>query len=168
MLSIINSKNAFKRNQVRSSGNWLPGSLTPSYLDSLPASYGFDPLGLGSTPSNLSRFQEAELIHCRWAMLGVTGSLAVEALGFGNWYDAPLAAKQTYFGFEMPFSISALVVIEIVLMAAVEGQRFNINEETLKLYPGFDFVGLCKVNIGINVGLFGFNLVSNTIFLFLL
>jgi hypothetical protein len=25
----------------------LPGSETPSYLDNLPASYGFDPLGLG-------------------------------------------------------------------------------------------------------------------------
>lgn len=35
-------------------------------------------------------FQEAELIHGRWAMLGVAGSLAVELLGYGNWYDAPL------------------------------------------------------------------------------
>ncbi len=25
----------------------LPGSDTPAYLDNLPASYGFDPLGLG-------------------------------------------------------------------------------------------------------------------------
>merc|ERR1711977_560539 len=131
-------------NKVCGSGNWLPGSTNPSYLDSLPASYGFDPLGLGSTPSNLYRFQEAELIHCRWAMLGVTGALAVEALGFGNWYDAPLAAKQSYFGFELPFSIDALILIEVILMAGVEGRRFNVSEQTLKLYPGFDFVGLCK------------------------
>jgi len=26
---------------VMKAGNWLPGSETPSYLDSLPASYGF-------------------------------------------------------------------------------------------------------------------------------
>jgi light-harvesting complex I chlorophyll a/b binding protein 1 len=125
-------------------GNWLPGSLTPSYLDSLPASYGFDPLGLGSTPSNLARYQEAELIHCRWAMLGVTGALVVEFLGFGNWYDAPLATKQTYFGIDVPFPLSTLIGIEILLMAAVEGRRFDTSEQAKRLYPGFDFAGFSK------------------------
>ena len=52
-------------------------------------SYGFDPFGLGSVPSNLQRFQEAELVHCRWAMLGAAGALAPELLGFGDWYNAP-------------------------------------------------------------------------------
>ena len=51
--------------------------------------YGFDPLGLGKDKASLERFQEAEVIHCRWAMLGVAGVLGVEVLGFGNWYDAP-------------------------------------------------------------------------------
>lgn len=41
-------------------------------------------------PASLQRFTESEVIHCRWAMLGVAGALAVELLGFGNWYDAPL------------------------------------------------------------------------------
>ena len=49
-----------------------------------------DPLGLGSTEASLSRFQESEVIHGRWAMLGVAGALAVEILGLGNWFDAPL------------------------------------------------------------------------------
>lgn len=52
-------------------------------------SYGFDPFGLGSVPSNLQRFQEAELVHSRWAMAGVAGALAAELLGQGDWYEAP-------------------------------------------------------------------------------
>eukprot|EP00746_Dinoflagellata_sp_MGD_P140533 gnl/MRDRNA2_/MRDRNA2_73773_c0_seq1.p1 gnl/MRDRNA2_/MRDRNA2_73773_c0~~gnl/MRDRNA2_/MRDRNA2_73773_c0_seq1.p1 ORF type:complete len:148 (+),score=4.64 gnl/MRDRNA2_/MRDRNA2_73773_c0_seq1:341-784(+) len=146
MLSFSQIQKKINDKRAKNLGNWLPGSVSPAYLDSLPASYGFDPLGLGSTPSNLFRFQEAELIHSRWAMLGVTGALAVEALGFGNWYDAPLAAKQSYFGLDVPLTINTLVVIEIVLMAAVEGRRLDVPKEELKLYPGFDFVGLCKVN----------------------
>ena len=53
------------------------------------STYGFDPLGLGKDKASLERFQEAEVIHGRWAMLGVAGALGVEVLGFGNWYDAP-------------------------------------------------------------------------------
>ncbi|GFH21535.1 chlorophyll a-b binding protein, chloroplastic, partial [Haematococcus lacustris] len=71
-------------------GNWLPGSETPSWLaEDIPGNYGFDPVGLGRDSETLMRFREAELIHCRWAMLGVAGCLAVEVLGYGNWYDAP-------------------------------------------------------------------------------
>lgn len=93
------------------------GSDTPAYLEDIPGSFGFDPLGLGSVPSNLDRFREAELVHsrfapsqdtlfattgecmprahsegwlCRWAMAGAAGVLGVELAGQGNWYDAPL------------------------------------------------------------------------------
>lgn len=61
-------------------------------------SFGFDPLGLGQDPASLARFQESELIHCRWAMLGAAGVLGVEALGFGNWYDAPLWVSDAQHG----------------------------------------------------------------------
>merc|ERR1712118_345735 len=125
-------------------GHWLPGSSTPSYLNDISGSYGFDPLGLGSNPTNLARFQEAELIHCRWAMLGVAGALAVEALGFGNWYDAPLAAEQTYFGVKVPLDLNSLVAIEFITMAAVEARRFDETDFEKKLYPGFDVIGLAK------------------------
>lgn len=54
------------------------------------SNYGFDPLGLCKNPEGLKRFTESEVIHCRWAMLGAAGCLGVEALGQGNWYDAPL------------------------------------------------------------------------------
>ena len=46
--------------------------------------------GLRSVPANLERFRESELIHCRWAMAGAAGVIAVELLGQGNWFDAPL------------------------------------------------------------------------------
>merc|ERR1719335_1072260 len=125
-------------------GNWLPGSTTPASLDDVTGSYGFDPLGLGSTPANLARFQEAELIHCRWAMLGMAGALAVEVLGYGNWYDAPLAAKQTYFGIDVPLDLNTLIAIEFITMAAVEARRFDESDPEKKLYPGFDAIGLVK------------------------
>ena len=51
-------------------------------------SYGFDPLGLAAPADLRSRFQEAELIHSRWAMAGVAGALAVELVGQGNWVSA--------------------------------------------------------------------------------
>merc|ERR1739845_323330 len=125
-------------------GNWLPGSTIPPYLETVSGSYGFDPLNLGSIPADLARFQEAELIHCRWAMLGVAGSLAVELFGFGNWYDAPLASQQTYFGSTMPFKLQDLVAIELLLMAAVEARRLNEASLEKKLYPGFDLIGVTK------------------------
>ena len=58
-----------------------------SYLDgSLPGDVGFDPLGL-SDPDGAGGFMNpqwlayAELIHARWAMLGVAGMVAPELLG---------------------------------------------------------------------------------------
>eukprot|EP00878_Enallax_costatus_P029754 GHUV01032300.1.p1 GENE.GHUV01032300.1~~GHUV01032300.1.p1 ORF type:complete len:141 (-),score=29.13 GHUV01032300.1:59-481(-) len=76
---------------VMRAGNWLPGSDAPAWLpDDLPGNYGFDPLGLAKDPASRQRFTESEVIHCRWAMLGAAGVLGVEALGFGNWYDAPM------------------------------------------------------------------------------
>ncbi|KAK1365113.1 hypothetical protein POM88_040674 [Heracleum sosnowskyi] len=48
---------------------WFPGSTPPAWLDgSLPGDFGFDPLGLGSDPETLKWNQQAELVHCRWAI----------------------------------------------------------------------------------------------------
>lgn len=137
---------------VMKAGNWLPGSQTPAYLDSLPASYGFDPLSLGAEASNLKRFQEAEVIHGRWAMLGAAGALAVEVLGQGDWYTAPLplvqGGKATYFGAEIPFDLGTLTAIEFAAMAGVESFRGNADAEK-RIYPGgaFDPMGLSKGNL---------------------
>ena len=60
---------------------WMPGSEPPAHLDgTLPCDYGFDPLNLGADPENLKWFVQAELMHCRWAMLGLAGMVGPELL----------------------------------------------------------------------------------------
>ncbi|PSC71068.1 light-harvesting of photosystem I [Micractinium conductrix] len=137
---------------VMKAGNWLPGSDTPAYLENLPASYGFDPLGLAKEPASLTRFKESEVIHGRWAMLGAAGVLGVEVLGYGNWYDAPLPLVQggnaTYFGATVPFDLGTLAGVEFALMAGAESFR-GAAETDKRVYPGgaFDPVGMSKGNL---------------------
>merc|ERR1711966_201651 len=109
--------------------SWSPGAKRPAYLDgSMTGDYGFDPLGLGKDPAALARFQEAEIIHCRWAMLGAAGVIAVEALGYGDWLSAATSSTQTYFGTAVPVGdIGALLGIEFLALAFVEAKR---NAET--------------------------------------
>nr|ABK22868.1 unknown [Picea sitchensis] len=60
---------------------WFPGTTPPPWLDgSLPADFGFDPLGLGSDPETLKWNVQSELVHCRWAMLGAAGIFIPELL----------------------------------------------------------------------------------------
>ena len=92
-----------------------------SYLDgSLPGDVGFDPLGL-SDPDGAGGFMNpqwlayAELIHARWAMLGVAGMVAPELLGGLGiipeetglvWYKAGMIPAQgTYDYWASPFTI---------------------------------------------------------------
>ena len=110
---------------------------------------GFDPLGLAENPESRARFVEAELIHGRWAMMGVAGVLAVDVLGLGNWYDVQVAinsgSKATYLGAEVPWGDKNTIVgIEFIAMAFVETQRLNNTDANKKCYPGFDFAGMAK------------------------
>jgi light-harvesting complex II chlorophyll a/b binding protein 7 len=61
----------------------------PRYLDgTLAGDYGFDPLGLASGgPEALDRAVELELLHARWAMLGVVGAAVPEALASAGALD---------------------------------------------------------------------------------
>lgn len=112
--------------------------------------YGYDPLGLGKEPSNLTRFQEAELINGRWAMLGVMGMLGVEALGYGNWMESPLWAVEggqpTYLGYTIPLDLKTLAIIEVFAIGGAEARRFGETDPEKRCYPGgaFDPVGLSK------------------------
>ncbi|KAH1252463.1 Photosystem I chlorophyll a/b-binding protein 5, chloroplastic [Glycine max] len=47
-------------------------------LFSLAGDFGFDPLGLAEDPASLRWYVQAELVHCRFAMLGVFGILVTD------------------------------------------------------------------------------------------
>ena len=110
--------------------------------------YGFDPLGLGKEPANLARFREAEVMHCRWAMLGVAGAAGAEIITGTTWTEAPVAPSQTYLGNEIPFSLPAIAAIEIFVMAYVDTQRSAEKDPMKRIYPGgsFDPAGFSKGN----------------------
>ncbi|XP_075670541.1 chlorophyll a-b binding protein CP29.3, chloroplastic [Castanea sativa] len=98
----------------------------------------------------LQRFRECELIHGRWAMLGVLGALAVEALTGVAWQDAgkvELVEGASYLGFSLPFSLTTLIWIEVIVIGYIEFQRNAELDVEKRLYPGgkfFDPLGLAK------------------------
>lgn len=101
---------------------WLPGSEAPAYLDrTLPADYGFDPLGLGENPETLKWYVQSELVHCRFAMAAVAGILLPGAIipGFPQWYEAGEKALEG-----SPFPYGTLVAIEVFLMGWAESKRW--------------------------------------------
>lgn len=97
---------------------------------------------------SLQRFRECEVIHGRWAMLGVLGALAVEAFTGVYWQDAgkvELVEGSSYFGLPLPFNITSLIWIEVLLVGYIEFQRNAELDPELRLYPGgkyFDPFGL--------------------------
>ncbi|XP_077222852.1 chlorophyll a-b binding protein CP29.2, chloroplastic-like [Tasmannia lanceolata] len=96
----------------------------------------------------LKRFRECELIHGRWAMLATLGALAVESLTGVTWQDAgkvELVDGSSYLGLPLPFSITALIWIEVLVIGYIEFQRNVELDPEKRLYPGgkfFDPLGL--------------------------
>ncbi|XP_027942502.1 chlorophyll a-b binding protein 7, chloroplastic [Vigna unguiculata] len=102
---------------------WFPGSTPPPWLDgSLPGDFGFDPLGLGSDPESLRWNVQAELVHCRWAMLGAAGIFIPEfltkigVLNTPSWYSA---GEQEYFT-----DTTTLFIVELFFIGWAEGRRW--------------------------------------------
>lgn len=110
------------------------------YLDgTLPADFGFDPLGL-LDPVNSGGFitpewlKYSEVIHCRWAMLGAAGCIAPEVLAAGQpnfpevtnvvWFrSGVIPPAGTYGGYWLdPY---ALFLIEAVAMNFAELKRLQ-------------------------------------------
>ncbi|KAH7685268.1 Chlorophyll A-B binding protein plant and chromista protein [Dioscorea alata] len=96
----------------------------------------------------LQRFRECELIHGRWAMLATLGALSVEWLTGVTWQDAgkvELVDGSSYLGLPLPFSMTTLIWIEILLIGYIEFQRNAELDPEKRLYPGgkfFDPLGL--------------------------
>ncbi|CAL9165446.1 unnamed protein product [Musa hybrid cultivar] len=96
----------------------------------------------------LQRFRECELIHGRWAMLAILGALSVEWLTGVTWQDAgkvELVDGSSYLGLSLPFDITALIWIEVLVIGYIEFQRNAELDPEKRLYPGgkyFDPLGL--------------------------
>ncbi|CAN6168427.1 unnamed protein product [Urochloa humidicola] len=106
------------------------------------------PLQPYSEVFGLQRFRECELIHGRWAMLATLGALSVEWLTGVTWQDAgkvELVDGSSYLGQPLPFSISTLIWIEVLVIGYIEFQRNAELDPEKRLYPGgsyFDPLGL--------------------------
>ncbi|WVZ66460.1 hypothetical protein U9M48_015672 [Paspalum notatum var. saurae] len=133
---------------------WFPGSTPPPWLDgSLPGDFGFDPWGLGSDPESLRWNVQAELVHCRWAMLGAAGIFIPEFLtkiGILNtpfWYTA---GEQQYFT-----DTTTLFIIELILIGWAEGRRWAdiIKPGSVNTDPIFPSNKLTGTDVGYPGGL---------------
>lgn len=137
---------------------FFPGNPAPAYLDgSLPGDYGFDPLKLAEVPSNLKWYVQAELVHCRWAMLGAAGIAIPDALRLAGALDIP---RWDVSGVaEYPIGLGAQIVVLIFAMGWAEGKRWadinnpgSVNQDPIFSnyslkgtdlgYPGFDPLGM--------------------------
>lgn len=86
----------------------------------------------------LQRFRETELIHGRWAMLATLGALVGEGVTGVSWADAgkvELDGSQ-YFGLDLPFSITQLIWIEVLLVGGAEVYRNTELDTEKRIYPG--------------------------------
>ena len=121
------------------------GYAFPAHLDgTLCGDAGFDPLGLASgSPGDLDRYRELELLHGRWAMLGVVGAAVPEALArFGGfelgepvWWKVGEAKLNSpdlaldylgFGGFHIAGSsgLAVIAACQLVLMGGPEYARF--------------------------------------------
>jgi light-harvesting complex I chlorophyll a/b binding protein 3 len=118
---------------------WFASNQSLSYLDgTLPGDYGFDPLGVYD-PDGMgfavspSWLRYAEIIHARWAMLGVVGCITPEILGnFGvipsetaiDWFKTGVIPPAGNYGqyWSDPYTI---FFVEVVLMQFAELKRFQ-------------------------------------------
>ena len=86
----------------------------------------------------LERFRECELIHGRWAMLACLGCIVAESATGVSWVEAGKVELDgaSYFGLGLPFTITQLVWIEVLLVGGAEIYRNTELDTTKRCYPG--------------------------------
>ncbi|KAL3130929.1 Chlorophyll a-b binding protein 6, chloroplastic [Trebouxia sp. C0009 RCD-2024] len=107
----------------------------------VPGNAGFDPLRFGRDPQKFEAFREAEVIHSRWAMLGVLGLIIPDVLGAPLYMLPELGTERL-----LPFTIIVVTAfggLEVYrVQSLLQGRDLNS-----RLYPGgkrFDPLGLAK------------------------
>jgi len=138
-------------------GMWLPGATPPAHLKGeYPGDYGWDSAGFSTDPEAFAKFRESEVIHARWAMLGVLGCVGPEITGGAMepnaWFNQGALIFQdgglNYLGQEGLIhaqSILTVLACQIFLMGGIEAYREYGNGNEDKIYPGgpaFDPLGL--------------------------
>ncbi|GMH36212.1 hypothetical protein BSKO_04080 [Bryopsis sp. KO-2023] len=131
---------------VRAATNpsWCPGAARPAHLKGeLVGDFGWDPLNLGSDPEALKYYVQAELVHARFAMMGLAGMLIPDILthaGVANipvWFEAGKVAQESS---DIPFN--ALLMVQLFLMGWAEMKRyFDFKNPQSQGEPG-SFIGI--------------------------
>ncbi|PNH05356.1 Chlorophyll a-b binding protein CP29 [Tetrabaena socialis] len=97
----------------------------------------------------LARFRECEVVHGRWAMLACLGCLVAEATTGVSWCvlgatDLLIGVEAgkveldgaSYAGLSLPFSITQLIWIEVLLVGGAEVYRNTETNPEKRCYPG--------------------------------
>jgi len=117
---------------------WFPGATAPEWLTGeYPGDRGFDPFGLARDPKDFAKYRDAEVLHGRWAMLGLVGCLMPEVLGnlgvakLPAWYEV----GGTVYGGSIDYlgnpewihagNASVILLTTLLFMGPVEAWRWN-------------------------------------------